>query len=211
MSERGAPGPDPQARAGAPACRPPFVVVTGLPASGKTTVAGVIGRHLGLPVIDKDVVLEALFDSLGAGDAPHRATLSRAADTVMQRLARDTGGAVLASWWRHPLSDEDSGTPMDWLARLPGRLVELHCRCAPATAWARFSTRRRHAGHLDRRRSADVELARFQAAAARGPAGIGELVDWDAERPLDPRTLLESIAAALARADARPPGADEYR
>jgi hypothetical protein len=193
LSERTAP-------AALPAHAPPFIVVTGLPASGKSTVATLVGAGLGLPVIDKDTILEALFDALGAGDRQRRTALSRAADAVMQRLARETRGCVLVSWWRHPRSDEASGTPMDWLAELPGRLVELHCRCAPATAISRFLARQRHAGHLDRERSAEVERARFDAAASRGPAGTGELLQWDTEQPPDAGALLAAIAATLGRA-----------
>ena len=43
-----------------------LVVVSGLPASGKTTVGRVLSEGLSLPLIDKDAILEALFDSLGA-------------------------------------------------------------------------------------------------------------------------------------------------
>ena len=45
-----------------------LVVVTGAVASGKTTVAVPLARALGLPLLAKDTVKEALFDSLGTGD-----------------------------------------------------------------------------------------------------------------------------------------------
>jgi len=41
-----------------------YVVVSGLPGSGKSALATGLSARLGLPVIDKDVVLEALYDSL---------------------------------------------------------------------------------------------------------------------------------------------------
>ena len=40
------------------------MVVSGLPGSGKSALATGLSARLGLPVIDKDVVLEALYDSL---------------------------------------------------------------------------------------------------------------------------------------------------
>lgn len=48
-------------------------------------------------MLDEDEILEALFDSLGIGDAEWRQRLSRAADEASQRLAGQTAGAVLAS------------------------------------------------------------------------------------------------------------------
>ena len=40
-----------------------LVVVSGLPASGKTTVGRALSHGLSLPLIDKDDILEAMFDS----------------------------------------------------------------------------------------------------------------------------------------------------
>ena len=40
---------------------PTFVVVSGLPASGKTTLAKSLALALGLRLLDKDDILESLF------------------------------------------------------------------------------------------------------------------------------------------------------
>src|SRR6266508_4058354 len=45
-----------------------LLLVTGAPSSGKTTLAVPLARHLGLPLITKDTIKEALFDTLGTGD-----------------------------------------------------------------------------------------------------------------------------------------------
>jgi AAA domain len=173
-----------------------FVVVTGLPASGKSTVGAAVAVALGLPLYDKDEILEALFESLGVGDGPWRARLSRAADEVLRRLVPRSPGAVIISWWRHPLSPTDSGTPTEWLSSLPGTRIELYCRCKPATAAERFLARQRHEGHLDCTKSRDELLASFAGFAAHGPLGFGRVIEVDTELQPDAETLLRNLEEA---------------
>ena len=158
-----------------------FVVVSGLPASGKTTLGRALAAAWALPFIDKDEILEPLFEREGTGgtsgiggtrDAPWRQRLSQAADAAFARQAQASGGAVLASWWRHPLSSAATGTPTEWLRRLPGSTMELHCECSAATAVARFMARVRHPGHLGGRWSAGDLLAHFERQAAFGALGV---------------------------------------
>jgi hypothetical protein len=158
-----------------------YVVVSGLPASGKSTVAAAVGAELRLPVLDKDEFLAALFRSRGIGDVAWRTQLSRDADFSFRREAEKSQGAILVSWWRHPRSDMSSGTPTEWLASLRGVIVELHCRCAPAIAAARFMNRQRDPGHLDARWSHDELLVAFEKQAALGPLGLARLVEFDTE------------------------------
>jgi cytidylate kinase len=70
--------------------RTKLTVVSGLAASGKTTVGRLLSERLSLPLIDKDVILEALFDSLGCDDRYQRYRLSRASDDVLYALAESS-------------------------------------------------------------------------------------------------------------------------
>jgi predicted kinase len=65
-----------------------FVVVSGLPGSGKSTLAAALAPALGLPWIDKDAILEALFDSLGVGDHVWHERLRRPSDEVLYATDR---------------------------------------------------------------------------------------------------------------------------
>ena len=47
----------------------PFVVIWGLQASGKTRLARRLEPAMNLPLIDKDDILDRLFESKGIGDA----------------------------------------------------------------------------------------------------------------------------------------------
>lgn len=54
-----------------------FVLVSGLPASGKSTLARTVAPLLGLQMIDKDDILDRLFEAKGIGDSAWRQQLSR--------------------------------------------------------------------------------------------------------------------------------------
>jgi 2-phosphoglycerate kinase len=43
-----------------------LVVVSGLPGSGKTTLARTIGARLSVPVVERDRLAEVCFDAVGA-------------------------------------------------------------------------------------------------------------------------------------------------
>lgn len=61
---------------------PTFVVISGLPASGKTTIGQALARCLDVDHLDKDVFLEALFGREEIIDLDRRRTLSRVASPV---------------------------------------------------------------------------------------------------------------------------------
>jgi predicted kinase len=146
-----------------------FIVVSGLPASGKTTLALRLGPALSLPVIDKDAILDRLFERDGPGDEFWRRTLSRKSDLFFEAAAIASKGAVLVSHWRVPGMRKNSGTSLAWL---DGHLINVHCVCAPEIAAARFVARKRHPGHLDANRTYDELLEQFRELERLGPPRI---------------------------------------
>ena len=73
----------------------PLVVISGLPGSGKSTLGGQLARTLSLRLLDKDDILERLFESKGLGNAEWRKALSRESDEMLKTEAALPGGAVL--------------------------------------------------------------------------------------------------------------------
>ncbi len=159
-----------------------FVVMSGLPGSGKTTLGRQLGAALGLEVLDKDDFLEAHFSDYDEIDSTLRSTLSRLADAALRERALSLSSAVLVSFWRREQVSITAGSSTEWLRNLPN-VVEVFCECGPEVAEARFRSRVRHDGHRDADRT-DL-LVQFEALARQGPLEIGRLVVANTETDID--------------------------
>lgn len=168
--------------------RAPYVVVTGAAASGKSTLGTALARALNLPVLDKDDLLEALYDTLGVGDLDWRNRLSRASDEILFRAAKRLPGAVLISFWQHDISPPP-------LHGLGGSLIQVYCHCDLEIAKARFLERTRHAGHLDSIRGYSAP-----ASNARRPLALrGPLIEVDTSGDVDIAVVVTQVKAATRR------------
>jgi len=76
-----------------------FIIISGLPASGKSTIGYALSQELSLPFLDKDSFLEELFESKGLGDITWRKKLSRESDILFQKKALQFESAILVSHW----------------------------------------------------------------------------------------------------------------
>ncbi|MFS8098656.1 ATP-binding protein [Lentzea alba] len=164
------------------------MLVGGWPGSGKTTLATALGPWLGLPVLAKDDVKEALADGLGRpGTVSESRRLGRAAVIAVLRIACRCPGAVVDSTWF------DHTRPL--VTALPGPVVELRCVVPVEVARSRYYARAtgRHAGHLDLAR----DEAELWGEPVR-PLGVGPLVEVDTTGPLDIPGIAADVRRALA-------------
>lgn len=171
------------------------ILVNGVPASGKSTVARAVAGALGWPLLTLDTVKEPFFDHLGTGDRDYNRALGRASYQAIFSLIGDWPaglGAVVDAWFGfQPPEVLDAH-----LARAGvGATAEIWCMAPPAVVAERFASRAdsRHKGHP----GADYapELAALAARAA--PIGRGPLVTIDTTRPLDIAALIAWIAENL--------------
>jgi predicted kinase len=180
-----------------------LVVVSGLPASGKTTLARALAAALGMVHLDKDAFLEPLLAGGRVSGPAERAALSRRADADFQAQALRLPSVVLSSWWRHPRSARESGTSIGWLSAPGQNVVEVHCHCPAPEAVRRFLARERHPGHLDALRSPEGLLAQFQEAEALGPLLPDQAIVFSTASP----TASEALAALVKQVRQRVRGA----
>ena len=69
------------------------ILVTGIPASGKSTLARALGEELRLPVISKDSLKEILFDQVGFRSREEKVRLGIASMEIMYAVAGQLMGA----------------------------------------------------------------------------------------------------------------------
>ena len=173
-----------------------FVVVSGPPASGKSTLAPLVARELALPLVAKDTIKDALMSVLSVPDAEASRQLGRAAVSAMLAVAAESPiGAVIESNFHRSVA-------ADRLRALPGTVVELFCRCGKETAQQRYGARAgsRHAGHFDSIRTVE-EL--WNEEVAQPGAGGWPVLEVDTDHPVD----VASVLAFVRQAAAPPPPA----
>ncbi len=169
----------------------PVVVVGGIPGSGKTTLARALGRELDLPLISKDTIKEAFFDSIGTGDLEWSQRLGRAAHVVMYALVADMAAVIVESHFWPGVSEPD-------LVALGRPLVQICCRCPVDVAVERYRLRAtspdRHPGHRPEHQD-DEATARWRNVDPRPLDLPGPLVEVDTTRPVDIAALGAQVRA----------------
>jgi predicted kinase len=142
------------------------VIVSGAPASGKTTLARRLSAELRLPVIAKDNIKELLGDALGAPDRDASKRLGAATYRLLYATAgwllEANCGVILESNFWHGAA-EPALRPLEMRART----VLVHCESAPEVILRRYAERgargERHPVHFDAE-----ELPRLRGALAEG-------------------------------------------
>ena len=163
-----------------------FVVVSGPPGSGKSTLASGLAAQLGLPLLGKDIIKEALMDSLGASTIDESRRIGGASISVLFALARANGCGVLESNWSAALATES-------LRGLGGRLIEAFCDLDPVESHRRYLERApsRHPGHFDQDRGDDRSL--WHGPASRPIAGGWPVIRVDTSSPVAIDSLVRDL------------------
>lgn len=181
----------------------PIVVVSGPPASGKTSVAAELADRLALPLIAKDGLKEVLYDELGIGDVAWSQQLGRAAmallyESLEAQLRARRSVVVEANFAVAQARPE----MLQLCERHPFAAFEVHCTAATDVLVARYAARAetRHEGHRDGERVAEITQAIVEGR--NGPLELGSdivVLDTSAPARVDLAPVAEAVRAHLVR------------
>lgn len=187
---------------------PSLIIISGHPASGKTTLARWLAPQIRLPLFERDALKETLYDTLGWSDRAWSQRLGAASVALLFQVVEAqlaAGGSCVAESNFFPDLDEPRFAGL--LARHPARVLQIRCHAADAVALERFRRRaltgERHPGHVDH--GNQDEFAARLGQPSRPLAIAGETIAVDTTDPaaIGSAALLGRISSWL-RAGGRP-------
>jgi predicted kinase len=163
------------------------LVITGAPASGKTTVGKRLASELGVPYFSKDLFKETLFDELGWQDRAWSQKLGGASMQLLYRCAAEllrVGQSVALECNFYP--QWDMAPLLDLRQRFGCRFFQVLCVAPGPLVWERFCARNvtgeRHPGHVDLTRMDELRpilLAPWPSLELDGPLVTVDTTDFE--------------------------------
>ena len=189
-----------------------LIIIAGMPASGKSTIALKLSKSLNLPILEKDAIKEELFDTIGFNNYAQKRQLDVAATAVLIRLCDslleiDTS-LIVVNNFRSDYSD----TVKDLIDRHNASCITLFFKGDADTFYRRYVERdvkhNRHLGHILQDRfppqegdSLDYTMSREEFAEKFEKLGMDEFdiggvrIEIDATNPeeIDVDSLINQV------------------
>jgi predicted kinase len=130
-----------------------MILVTGAPATGKTTLSKSLSERLNLPVVYKDEIKELLFDSLGIKDTEWAMKLGVTSFELTylfaEKLAKTGKSFIVEGNFDNRYATD---TFHNIVLRYNYRILQLYCHAQDDILYERFMERNisgeRHPGHI---------------------------------------------------------------
>lgn len=181
--------------------RTEVIIVTGAPASGKTTLATELSGRFKIPLIRKDAIKELLFKLLGWSNREWSRRVGAAAYALMHLFAENE-----LNCGRPIMLESNFKTNIDtevfraWEQKYDCRYFQVFCHAPTEVLRERFEERvrsgRRHPGHVDQENLGLFDSKEFSEVFAPLPID-GELVKYDSTR--EPAEQIKAIVKRLEK------------
>ncbi len=193
-----------------------LIIIAGMPATGKSTVAKKLSDAFGLPIFEKDDIKEEMFDTVGYKDLKEKRALDVAANAILLRcteaiLAKDDSLIIVNNF-----DSNMSGQVQDMIDRLGCKCVTVFLNGDPDVLYQRYVARDakkvRHLGHtfidrypplegdeIGRSMTREYFADRFEKHGMADFKLRGKRIDLDATYPdkIDVEKLISDIKEAL--------------
>jgi predicted kinase len=179
--------------------RPLLVIVTGPPASGKTTIAAEVARQLAIPAFHKDALKELLSDTIPGSGIDWSRNLGSASFELLFHV-----GQVLITSGQSCLIEANFHQDLSLPSLIPiakhSKIVQIVCTGEAGTLANRYRARHaaglRHHVHLDVDPARNEELeASFRRDHRLPLEGLTLISDTTQKQPVDTQLLVEQIRA----------------
>ena len=171
-----------------------IVLVSGPPASGKTTLARPLAERLGFALLTKDDIKESLFTALDGppGDVAFSRRIGAASMDLLWALAPHCPAVVLEANFR--AQSEHERAQVAALAQGGAQIVEVYCRLPREEASRRFAERARQERHHPAHALAEMSPDRM--IEYEEPFALSPVIEVDTTRPIDIDALVAQIQSA---------------
>lgn len=164
--------------------RPSLIIIGGIPGSGKTTLGNKLAKHFGLPILNKDGIIELLFEEIGVEENEKNIPQLRSATYKILCYAAEQICLAGDSLIIEGNFNSESGTP-ELLGLIKKGLSEvflIECICSKEVAFDRFKkrhdTEERHQLH-PRRDTLEEYAKRFLDGRDYSLSVLGEPIKFD--------------------------------
>lgn len=134
--------------------KPVLIMVTGLSATGKTTLSQKLAKSLQVPLISKDGLKETMFDSVGFSDREWSKKLGMASHHLLRYIIEQHLKAGCSLMIESPLSPEyEQANLQKWQKQYGFLAIQVLCHTEGKLLVRRFEERAatpdRHPGHVE--------------------------------------------------------------
>lgn len=141
---------------------PYFLIISGPPASGKTTLGYKLKEYYNLPLIYKDLIKETLFDTLGIADADWSRKLGSTSMVLLYKLLDENLSAKKSIIFENAfLGNNESNRARAVIDKYNAYPIEIFCTASDDIIMERFMKRERsperHKGHHRKNVAPDLE------------------------------------------------------